>query len=142
MISWLLDTNVLSEVRRPRPNRRVVEFVSDTSSERVFVSVVSFAEIRFGLEVLADAAKRADLRNWLDHQLRPTFEGRIIEVSEDVLLQSRLLAERGRKRRKTYPFPDILIAATALQHGLTVATRNVADFDVMGVPSFNPWISS
>ena len=138
MTNWLLDTNILSELRRLRPEAKVVAFVSAQPLESIFVSVVTFAEIRFGIERVADASRRADLNDWLDQTLRPMFAQRILPVSEDVMLKWRLLVEAGRKARHTYSQPDLIIAATALQHGLTVVTRDASEFERAGVAVFNP----
>lgn len=139
MTNWLLDTNILSELRRLRPEAKVVAFVSAQPLESIFVSVVTFAEIRFGIERVADASHRAELNDWLDQTLRPMLAQRILPVSEDVMLKWRLLVEAGRKARHTYSQPDLIIAATALQHGLTVVTRDASEFERAGVAVFNPW---
>lgn len=138
MTNWLLDTNILSELRRLRPEAKVVAFVSAQPVESIFVSVVTFAEIRFGIERVADASHRAELNDWLDQTLRPMLAQRILPVSEDVMLKWRLLVEAGRKARHTYSQPDLIIAATALQHGLTVVTRDASEFERAGVAVFNP----
>ena len=80
MNGWLLDTNVLSELRRPRPNKKVVAFIAAQPLDALFVSSVVFAEIRFGIELIADLHKRAALNDWLNLQLRPMFEGRVLPV--------------------------------------------------------------
>ncbi|MFT3777671.1 MAG: type II toxin-antitoxin system VapC family toxin [Ottowia sp.] len=139
MKGWLLDTNVLSELRRPRPARRVVAFVGAQPLEGLFVSAVTFAEIRFGIELIDDVGKRADLHDWLQLQLRPMFENRVLPVSEDVMFKWRLLVETGRKIGHTFAQPDLIIAATALHHGLTVVTRDVGGYEKAGVPLVNPW---
>jgi toxin FitB len=136
---WLLDTSVLSELRRARPEPRVVEFVAAQRLDSLFVSAVTFAEIRFGIERIADAAKRADLNDWLANALRPMFAQRTLPVSEDVMLKWRLLVEAGRKARHTYSQPDLIIAATALHYGLTLVTRDAEEFEKAGVVVFNPW---
>ncbi|HMN74339.1 MAG TPA: type II toxin-antitoxin system VapC family toxin [Rhodoblastus sp.] len=139
MSGWLLDTNVLSELRRPRPDRAVVDFIQSKPLDHLFVSTVAFAEIRFGIERVAEPARRAGLSEWLDHTLRPMFEARVLEVSEDVMFKWRLLVEEGRKARHTFAQPDLIIAATALCHGLTVVTRDVGDFEKAMVAVVNPW---
>jgi toxin FitB len=101
--------------------------------------VLSIAEIRFGIELQEGAARRTELNDWLTLTLRPTFAGRILPVTEDILLKWRLLMESGRKIGHTYSHPDLVLAATALHHGLTVVTRDRSDFDKAGVPVFNPW---
>ncbi len=143
MSGWLLDTNVLSELRRPRPAPKVVAFVAAQPLEQMYVSTVTLAEIRFGIELVADAPKRAELHTWLTHKVRPMFEQRILPVSEDVMFKWRLLVEEGRKtghttRDKLWQ-PDLIIAATALHHGLTVVTRDTADYAKARVELVNPW---
>lgn len=140
MTLWLLDTNVLSELRRSRPERKVVAFIGDQPLESLHISSVTLAEIRFGIELVENAARRASLRDWLDNDLRPLFERRILEVSEDIVYRWRLLVEEGRKVGHTFSQPDPFIAATALHHGLTVVTRNTDDYLKSGTPTFNPWI--
>ena len=138
-MAWLLDTNVLSELRRPRPEPRVVAFVADQPLEQLFVSSVTLAEIRFGIELLAEPNRRAELNEWLTHKVRPMFEHRVLQVTEDIMLKWRLLVEVGRKTGHVFSQPDLLIAATAIQHNLTVVTRDRSDFDKAGVPVLNPW---
>lgn len=139
MTGWLLDTNVLCELRRPRPDRKVVAFLAAKPIERLYVSAVTFAEIRFGIEIIADAARRAELNDWLTHKVRPMFEQRVLAISEDVMSKWRLLVEEGRKARHTFSQPDLIIAATALDQGLTVVSRDVADYRKARVPVLNPW---
>ena len=139
MTGWLLDTNVLSELRRPKPNPKVVAFVASKPLDLLYVSTVTFAEIRFGIELVADAARRAELHDWLTHRLRPMFEQRALPISEDMMLKWRLLVEEGRKARHTFSQPDLIIAATALHHGLTVVTHDASDFEKARAPIVNQW---
>jgi toxin FitB len=136
---WLLDTNVLSELRRPRPSARVRAFIAGQPLEDLFVSTVTFAEIRYGIETVGSPARRAELNDWLAHKVRPMFEQRVLEVSEDVMLKWRLLVEDGRKAGHTFSQPDLIIAATALHHGLTVVTRDTRDYKIARVALVNPW---
>jgi predicted nucleic acid-binding protein len=136
---WLLDTNVISELRRPRPDPNVVQFVAAQPFDLLHVSVVAFAEIRFGIEVATDLSRRIELSHWLLHTARPMFANRVLEVTEDILVTWRLLVEEGRKTGHTFAQPDLIIAATALQHGLTVVSRNTRDFEKANVSVFNPW---
>lgn len=140
MSGWLLDTNVISEVRKPRPHAKVVAFIAAQPLELLFISSVTLAEIRFGIEQASPAIRRAELQDWLMHQVRPMFAQRVLEVSEDVMFKWRLLVEAGRKAGHTFSQPDLMIGATALQHGLTVVTRDTADFKRARVPLFNPWV--
>jgi predicted nucleic acid-binding protein len=103
------------------------------------VSIVTFAENRFGIDKLTDARRRVDLEAWLTNQLRPLFAHRVLDVSEDIVFTWRLLVESGRKSGHTFSQPDLFIAATALHHGLTVVTRDTGEFELAGVPVFNPW---
>jgi predicted nucleic acid-binding protein len=137
----LLDTNVISELRRPRPNARVREFIARQKLEDLFVSSVTLAEIRFGIESVSDLGRRAELSDWLEHRVRPMFGQRMLEVSEDVMFRWRLLVEEGRRQGHTVSQPDLIIAATALQHGLAVVTRDVADYQRARVPLLNPWLA-
>jgi predicted nucleic acid-binding protein len=137
---WLLDTNVLSELRRRKPERKVVAFIAAQPLESLYVSAVTFAEIRFGIESVSDAGRRAELGDWLAHKVRPMFEQRVLAVSEDVMFKWRILVEEGRKVRHTYSQPDLIIAATALDHGLTVVSRDVGDYRKARVPTLNPWL--
>jgi predicted nucleic acid-binding protein len=136
---WLLDTNVLSELRRPKPARRVVAFIEAQSLEALYVSSVTFAEIRFGIELVADAARRGALQDWLTHTVGPMFGQRVLAVTEDVMFRWRLVVEEGRKVGHTFSQPDLIIAATALQHGLTVVSRDRSEYARAGAPVLNPW---
>ena len=140
MSGWLLDTNVISELRRPRPNARVRAFVAGQPLEALFVSAVTFAEVRFGIETVGDPIRRAELHDWLMHKLRPMFDQRVLEVSEDVMFKWRLLVEDGRKAGHTFSQPDLIIAATALHHGLVVVTRDTGDYMLARVRVLNPWV--
>jgi hypothetical protein len=137
---WLLDTNVISELRRPRPAPRVVAFVAAKPLAELYLSVVTLAEIRFGIEMVAEPIRRAALLGWLTNRVRPMFDQRVLAVSEDVMLEWRLLVEDGRRARHTYSQPDLLIAATARHHGLTVVSRDTAEFARARVPVVNPWL--
>ena len=140
MSAWLLDTNVISELRRPRPSAKVRRFIAGQRLEDLFVSTVTFAEIRFGIEAVGDPIRRAELNDWLVHKVRPMFDRRVLEVCENVMFKWRLLVEEGRKVGHTFLQPDLIIAATALQHGLTVVTRDTADYKLARVPLLNPWV--
>jgi len=137
--SWLLDTNILSELRRPRPDANVVHFVAAQSLDDLYVSVVTFAEIRFGIELVADMTRRMALHNWLEHKIRPMFEHRVLEIDEDIMLKWRLLVEDGRKRGHTFSQPDLIIAATALHHGMTIVSRDTDEYEMVRAPVLNPW---
>lgn len=111
-----------------------------TSLELLHVSVVTFAEIRFGIELLKDGSRRMALQGWLTNNLRPMFEEHALEITEDIMLRWRLLVEDGRKRGHTFSQPDLIIAATALHHGLTIVSRDTSEYEIAHVPVLNPWM--
>jgi predicted nucleic acid-binding protein len=134
---FLLDTNVISELRRPdKADRNVVAWASSIPASSFFVSAISILEIELGALLIArkDAAQGAVLRAWIDHQILLRFEGRVLAVDTAVAQRcARLHVPEPRAER------DALIAATAMVHGLTVVTRNLADFEPTGVALMNPW---
>jgi predicted nucleic acid-binding protein len=134
---FLLDTNVISELRRPdKADRHVVAWAGTVPAASFFLSAVSILEIEIGalLRAREDATQGAVLRAWIDGQLLPRFEGRILAVDTAVAQRcARLHVPDPRGER------DALIAATAMVHGLTVVTRNVADFASVGVTMIDPW---
>lgn len=136
---WLLDTNVLSELRRRRPNRKVVAFVAAQALDSLYISTVTLAEIRFGIELLEDINRRAELNDWLTNNVRPMFDQRTLDITEDIIFKWRVLVEDGRRSGHTYSQPDLFIAATALHHGLTVVSRDPNDYARAHVPILNPW---
>lgn len=142
MRGWLLDTNVVSELRKPSCDPAVKAWSDNQPPGSLFLSTVTVAEIRLGIERRDDSAFRRELTAWLDHSLRPWFAERILQVDEEVILEWRRMVEKGRKEGTTFSQPDLFIAATARLHDLSVATRNVTDFERAGVGVFNPWIFS
>jgi predicted nucleic acid-binding protein len=134
---FLLDTNVISELRRPdKADRNVVAWAGTIPAATFFLSAISILEIELGALLMArkDAAQGAVLRAWIDDQILPRFDGRILAIDTAVAQRcARLHVPDPRADR------DALIAATAMVHGLTVVTRNVADFEPVGVALFNPW---
>jgi predicted nucleic acid-binding protein len=130
----------LSELRRVKPEPKVVEFISAQPLDLLYISAVTLAEIRFGIEIVADPTHRTELNDWLTHKVRPMFEGRVLPISEDVMFKWRLLVEEGRKAGHTFSQPDLIIAATGLHYGLTIVTRNTADYARTRTTLFNPWV--
>ena len=138
-MAWLLDTNILSELRRSKPQPKVLAFIESLPLDQVYVSVATLAELRYGVELLTDAARRADLNGWPTNVIRPMFDQRVIPVTEDILVKWRLMVEEGRKTGHTFSQPDLIIAASAAHHGMTVVTRDRSQFDKARVPVINPW---
>jgi predicted nucleic acid-binding protein len=138
---WLLDTNVVSELRKYKPDSRVVNFIAAQPGETLFVTDVTLAEIIFGIEQLGDATRRTDLRLWLERNLRPLFAGRILSITEDVIVRWKTMAVAGQKRGHTFGQPDLFIAAIAALQDLVVVTRDIGEFIEAGVPVFDPWAS-
>jgi predicted nucleic acid-binding protein len=104
-----------------------------------FIPAWSRSEIRFGIELVSAPSRRTALNDWLTHKVLPMFDERVLPITEDIMLQWRLLVEDGRKIGHTFSQPDLIIAATAIHHGLTVVTRDRRDYDKARVPVFNPW---
>ena len=137
---WLLDTNVVSELRKgPKCNAGVRAWAERVPPAACFLSQVTVVEIRFGIERVSDPGFRGELEAWLRDGVRAWFGDRILALDETVLLAWRRLAWEGQKSGYTYGQPDALLAATALVHGLGVVTRNIADFTRAGVRLLSPW---
>lgn len=135
-MSYLLDTNIVSETMRRRQNKLVIGWLEQVPAEALFVSVLTLGEIRKGIERLADKKRREKLRLWLEHDLPEWFEGRVLSVDLAVADRwGRLLAEVGRP----VPTIDSLLAATALHYELRLVTRNARDFDYPELEVIDPW---
>ena len=138
-MSYLIDTNVLSELRKRQPDANVVAWLEERPRQSLHLSVLSLGEIRKGIESVADAAFRQTLTDWLETDLPTDFVGRLLSLDAPVADRwGRVQATAGR----TLPVIDGLLAATALQHDLTLVTRNVKDFAGLGVPLIDPWLPS
>jgi predicted nucleic acid-binding protein len=142
MRGWLLDTNVVSELRKPKPAALVAEFVTTQPGELLFTTEVTFGEIRFGIEQLEDAGRRADIHLWLDRVLRPLFANRVFAINEEVIVRWKAMVVEGQKRGYTFGQPDLFIAAIAALEDLVVVTRDIGEFAAAGVPVFDPWTST
>jgi predicted nucleic acid-binding protein len=140
MTGWLLDTDVISELNKKQPERRVIDFLIEQPLADLYLSTVTFAEIRYGIQQAHDAERRTALVAFLDRRVRPMFTGRVLQISEDVILRWKIIAKAGQKAGHTFTQPDLFIAAIAAIHELTVVTRNTRDFEKTGVAIYNPWI--
>lgn len=135
----LLDTNVLSEVTKPAPDAHVLDWLDRLDEDRSFISVVSIAEIRRGVALMDDGRKRDALAVWLARDLPQRFEQRILAVDESIALAWGDLMGLAKRRGRGLSSIDGLIAATAIAKDLTLATRNMKEFDGFGIELFNPW---
>jgi predicted nucleic acid-binding protein len=138
-VSFLLDTNVVSEWVRPQPDRNVISWLAELDEDRVFISVISFAEIRRGVEMLVAGRRRERLGTWLAEELPVRFEKRILDIDQQVADTWGVIMARRQKIGLTLGAMDAFVAATAEAHGLTLATRNVKDFQRLGISLLDPW---
>lgn len=136
----LLATNILSEVTKPRPEGRVLEWLDGLDEDRTFISVVSIAEIRRGVALMDDGRKRDALVEWLARDLPQRFERRVIPVDERVALAWGDLMGDAKRSGRGMSSMDGLIAATAITHDLALATRNTKDFEGFGIELIDPWV--
>ena len=136
---YLLDTNVVSEWTKPRPNVGVIEWLAQVDEDEVFLSVVTFAELRHGIERVPAGRRRRHLDAWLRSELPQRFEGRIALVDGAIADEWGRLVARDEARGRPIQAMDGLIAATAQVHGLTLVTRNAADFQLSVKSVLNPW---
>jgi predicted nucleic acid-binding protein len=138
-VSFLLDTNVVFEWTKPSPNPGVIEWLAQVDEDEVFLSVVTFAELRHGIERLPAGARRRRLDEWLRSELPLRFEGRIALIDGAVADEWGRLVARQEARGRPIQAMDGLIAATAQVHALTLVTRNATDFQVSVKSVLNPW---
>jgi toxin FitB len=107
-MAWLLDTNILSEVRRLQPERKVLAFIANHPLDDLYISAVTLAELRFGIELLSEGTQRhSELNDWITREIRPMFYERILAVTEDIMLRWRILVESGRKRGILFHNPTL-----------------------------------
>ena len=140
MSGFLLDTNVISELVKRRPEVKVTTWISMIDEELLYLSVLTLGEIRKGIASLPATARRVSLEAWLDHDLALRFSGRILPIAHDVADRWGRISAAAEARKMVLPVIDGLLAATALHHNLTVVTRNIGDIEPTGVPVFNPWL--
>jgi predicted nucleic acid-binding protein len=136
---YLVDTDIPSELTRDRPDGRVAEFLKNAGKSSMFLSVMTVGEICKGIAALPAGQRRAALRDWLDSDVRAWFAERILPVTEAIAERWGHLASAAKKRGVAVAVVDGVITATALQHDLTLVTRNVRDFAGLGVQLLNPW---
>jgi predicted nucleic acid-binding protein len=139
MSGFLLDTNVLSELIRPKPEPKVAAWMEATEESLFRLSVLTLGEIRKGINSLPGSARRTALESWLNHDLLIRFAHRILDVDQAVADRWGRLAAAATATKHSLPVIDGLLAATAIHHNLTLVTRNAKDVALTGVPVINPW---
>ena len=139
MSGFLLDTNVPSELVRPQPEPKVKTWIAAQNLDTLFLSAVSFGELRKGIELLSPGKRRTELETWLVTDLSILVAGRILSLTRSIAERWGALEAQRQMAGRPLHTPEGQIAATALEHGLTLVTRNVKDFAALGVPILNPW---
>ena len=139
MSGYLLDTNCISEIVGPKPDPRVTEWMEATDEGLLYLSVLTLGEIRKGIAGIAPGKRRTHLETWLEVDLRARFSGRIVPIDSGIADRWGLLASEAKRKGHALSVIDGLLAASALQHNLTVVSRNAADFTATQVQVLNPW---
>ncbi|MBL4760806.1 MAG: type II toxin-antitoxin system VapC family toxin [Mariprofundaceae bacterium] len=135
-MSYLLDTNVLSELVHPKPDAAVLAWFADVPDESLYISVLTIGEIRKGVEGIADGKRKEKLRIWLEHELPEWFGERVLAIDADV---SERWGRLQANAQRPIPAIDSLLAATALHHELRMVSKNHKDFDYAELEIINPW---
>ncbi len=138
-MNFLLDTNVVSEWVKPRPNENVVRWLADSDEDRVYLSVVTFAEIHYGIEEMQAGRRREALISWLHDDLAARFEDRVLDVNMLVAKTWGAVMAQSRLKGVNLGVSDGFIAATAIAHELRMVTRNKKHFERLNLPVLNPW---
>ena len=138
-MNYLLDTNVVSEWARPRPAPQVVRWLADADEDRVFLSVITIAELERGVSLLPTGKKRESLASWIANDLLERFEGRLLDVTVEVARAWGVVMSAAQRAGRPLAAMDGFFAATSRAHGLALVTRNDADFASTGVEIVNPW---
>ena len=138
-MNYLLDTCLLSELRKPEPDAGVVAWVSDIDESRLFISVLCLGEIQKGVAKLEDGRRKNTFQHWLEKDLLVRFEGRILPLDLDMVLEWGFMSAATESQDKPAPVVDALLAVTAMVRNLTLVTRNVKDFAGFPVKVLNPW---
>jgi toxin FitB len=136
-MNYLLDTNVISELARAKPEQAVLQWFADIPNEALYISVLTIGEIRYGIEKITDVKRKEKLRIWLENDLSQLFEDRILPINQHIT------DKWGRLRfqmKRPLPAIDSLLAATAIVHDLCFVTRNDKDFKFPGLELINPWM--
>jgi predicted nucleic acid-binding protein len=138
-VGFLLDTNVISELTRPRIEPGVQKWIAAQAFGTLAISVVSLGELEKGFTTMSDLLKRTRLETWLERQLTELFRGQALPVTQAIAKRWGRFDGMRQMAGRPLTVPDGLIAATAFEHGLSLVTRNVKDFEELGLPILNPW---
>lgn len=138
-MNYLLDTCVLSELRRKVPNAGLLTWLGRVAESSLYLPVTVLGEIQQGISQLDDAERQRTLQVWLDQDLVNRFRGRILDIDLETILEWGILRGEGRKQGHARPVVDCMIAATAIRHNLTLVSRNVDDFEAFPLRMLNPW---
>jgi predicted nucleic acid-binding protein len=138
-VNFLLDTDAVSEWVKPRPNPGIIGWMESADEDRIFLSVVSLAELRYGVERIAAGRRRSRLEQWLQHELPLRFEGRILPVDTNVAEAWGRTVSRSEAAGRPMGIMDAFLAATAETYQMTLVTRNVSHFPLVKAV-LNPWI--
>lgn len=138
-MNYLLDTCVLSEIRRRQPDPGLLSWLGGVAESSLHISVIVLGEIQKGISRLDDQRRQKILQIWLDQDLAQRFAGRVLGIDAETALEWGVLQGEGRKRGMPLPVIDSLIAATAIKNNLTLVSRNVADFEKFPLRLINPW---
>ncbi len=139
-MTWLLDTNVISEPARRFPSPEVMAWVGAQPVTTLYTLSLAFAEIRAGIDQMADPVRRAELAHWLDFRVRPLFGPRVIDADEPFWVAMLQILARAKRANRTIPVTDLVFAAAAERHQMVVVTRNVKHFAGTGASVLNPWL--
>jgi len=138
-MKYLLDTCIISELVVKKPNPKVVTWVDSLDSEDIYLSVLTIGEITKGIEKLPKSKRKQELRDWLLQDLLSRFNGKILPLDTDIIVEWGVMMARLENVGRKMPAIDSLIAATALSSDCVLATRNVSDFEAAGIKIINPW---
>jgi toxin FitB len=138
-VQYLLDTCVISEFVKPKPERRVIDWLNSIDPESVYLSAVTVGEIQFGINNRPPSNRRTELEVWLNEALLQQFGGRVLALDADTFVTWGKMTAEQKRQGEPQSIMDSLIAATALEHKMVLVTRNVADFKVGDLSILNPW---
>ncbi len=139
-MKYLLDTCLISELTKSKPNNKVVDWVLDENETNFYVSVLTFGELHKGIEKLPESRKKEELRIWVENELKNRFQNRIIGIDIRITTTWGKIQCVAEKKGRPMPAIDSLIAATGIAHDLIVVTRNISDMEQSGVKLLNPWL--